>query len=246
MTEENRSAYSVGMQAEAGYEVDESAAPLRISGFLCLIFGLLSFAAILGKPLLVFPLIAFLFGMVALRKYGGPKPVGTRAALVGLVLAAGFGACGLFLPWMKSRTLGNQAEQFARYYMETVARGHDEFAMELQKDYVNRMSTDMSLQEHYASSELASRQLEEFKNSSVTRELQKRGPDAEWILERPTRIYYSYGREHAELVWMDPTGSSSLRIQMFMEYVRDSKGRGQWHMATIQPLRQRIVADSIL
>ena len=65
MTEENRSAYSVGMQAEAGYEVDESAAPLRISGFLCLIFGLLSFAAILGKPLLVFPLIAFLFGMVA-------------------------------------------------------------------------------------------------------------------------------------------------------------------------------------
>ncbi|MGI9472964.1 MAG: hypothetical protein ACR2NZ_15595 [Rubripirellula sp.] len=246
MTEENLSPFTSGMQAEAGYELDDSTAPLRVSGFLCLLFGLLSVLSVLGKPLLLLPLIAFVLGAIALRKTSGPTPVGTKAACIGLVLAVGFGACGYFVPWMKTRTLGNQAEKFARDYMETIARGHDEFAMELEKDYVNRMSTEMSLQEHYSADERAGERLMEFKNSPVTKALQQRGPDAEWVLERPTRIYYSYRREHAELVWMDPTGESPVRIQMFMEYVLDSKGMGQWHMATVQPLRRRIVAESVL
>jgi len=31
-----------------------------------------------------------------------------------------------------------------------------------------------------------------------------------------------------------------------MDYRVDSKGRGQWLMAVVQPLRTRLVADSVL
>lgn len=110
------------MQAEAGFELDDSAPPLRVSGFICLIFGVLSFFCTLGQPLLVLPLIAIVVGMFALRRSGGQTPVGTRAAMLGMILAAGFGACGLFIPWMKTMTLGRQAEKFSRDYMEVVAR----------------------------------------------------------------------------------------------------------------------------
>ena len=234
------------MQAETGYELEDSAPPLRVSGFICLIFGALSFFCTLGQPLLVLPVIAFIFGLFALRRSGGQTPVGTRPAMLGLVLAAGFGSCGLFMPWMKTRTLGSQAEKFSRYYMDVVARGQYEFALELRKDNVNRLPTTMSLKEHYTLSEAAAKSLREFQEEGINDELRKRGPDAEWVLDRPTRVYYSYRREHAEVVWIDPTGESAVKIQMFLEYRVDSDGNGQWHVDVAQNYRERIVAEQVL
>lgn len=236
------------MHAEAGFEADEeSVPPLRISGFLCLLFGILSFLSCIGRPLLVLPVLAFLCGLVALRKYSGPTPLGVRAARIGLVLAVGFGVCGLTLPWFKTRTLARQAEHFGRYYLDVVAMGEDEFAMELNKDDVNRFPTTMSLEEHYQGSPQARERLEEFQSNSVNELLRKRGPGAEWVLDQPVRIYYSYRREHAELVWADPTGSSDSKILMILDYRIDSNGDGQWYVATVQSyLRQRIVAPSVL
>lgn len=234
------------MQAETGFELDDSAPPLRVSGFICLILGVLSFSCLLGQPLLVLPIIASVFGVFALRRSGGQTPVGTRPAMLGIVLAAGFGSCGLFLPWMKTRTLGSQAEQFSRYYMEVVARGQDEFAMELRKDYVNRFPTTMSLKDHYALTEDAARRLMEFREDGINNTIRKRGPGADWILDRPTRVYYSYQREHAEVIWIDPTGETPSKIQMFLEYRVSPDGDGQWHVDVVQSYRERIVAENIL
>ena len=116
------------MHAEAGFELD-SAPPLRVSGFICLLFGALSFLSVLGQPMLVFSLLAIMFGVFALRRSGEQTPVGTRPAMLGIVLAVGFGACGFFIPWMKTMTLGGQAAKFSKDYMEVVARGEDEFAL---------------------------------------------------------------------------------------------------------------------
>ena len=124
--------------------------------------------------------------------------------------------------------------------------GHDEHAMELKKEWYNRLSTDMNLADHYLSDPRISESLVQFKTDLVNREFKRRGPNAEWQLERPTRIYYQYGKDHAEVIWSDPTGDSELTIQMFMDYRVDSKGRGQWLMAVVQPLRTRLVADSVL
>lgn len=234
------------MHAEAGFEQEDSAPPLRVSGFICLLFGALSFFSTMGQPMLVFSLLGIVFGIFALRRSGGQTPVGTRPAMLGVILAVGFGACGLFIPWMKTMTLGRQAEKFSRDYMEVVARGENEFAMELRKDYVNRYPTTMSLKQHYNMTEDGSRQLEEFESESTNETFRNRGPNAEWVLDRPTRVYYSYGREHAEVVWTDPTGETEARIQFFLEYRPDSKGDGQWHIDVVQPYRELIVAESVL
>lgn len=234
------------MHAESGFDETDSAAPLRVSGFVCLLLGILSFAACFGQPLLVIPLAAVLFGLIALRRSGEQRPVGTTPAMIGMVLAVGFGACGLFLPWFKTVTLGSQAAQFGRYYIEVVARGEDHIAMELQKDYVNRFPPTMNLKEHYAISESGQRAWEEFKDQSINQTIQMRGPDAEWVLDRAVRVYYSYGREHAEVVWADPTGETTAKIRMFLEYRIDSKGNGQWHVERCMVFSPKYVAPQVL
>jgi len=234
------------MHAEAGFEVDEAPPPLLISGFLCLLFGVLSILSPIGRPMLLLPLISFVLGFVALKRSEGLSALGTRAALVGLVLAAGFGMCGLMLPLLKTMTLGSQAEKFARYYIEVVALEENEFGMELSKDYVNRFPETMSLKEHYEGSEDAYEHYMEFRDNSIHNVIRSRGPNAEWALDRPIRIYYSFGRQHAELVWMDPTGEVDSKIYMIMDYRIDPEGQGQWHMATVLPLTERHVAESVL
>ena len=234
------------MHAEAGFEVNESAQPLRISGFLCLLFGALSILSPMGRPMLLMPLISFALGFVALRRSTGPTPIGTRPALIGLVLAAGFGMCGLMLPMLKTMTLASQAEKFSRDYLEVIALEQDEFALELNKDYVNRFPETMSLSEHYHASEQSYQRLTEFRENSIHRMIRQRGPNAEWALDRPIRIYYSYDREHAEIVWMDPTGQIESKIYMILDYRIDMEGQGQWHIATATPLMERHVAEAVL
>ncbi len=127
-----------------------------------------------------------------------------------------------------------------------IALGQDEFALELNKDYVNRFPETMSLKEHYYANDQSLQRFTEFRDSSVNEMIRQRGPGAPWVLDRPVRVYYSYRREHAEVVWMDPTGEVESKILMILEYRVDSKGQGQWNVANAMPLTQRYVADSIL
>lgn len=234
------------MHAETEFEPDDLTAPLRLSGFLCLLVGLLSFFCTMFQPLLFLPIVALVFGGIALRRWSGQQPIGIRPAMVGMVLAAGFGSCGLFLPWMKNMTLGKQAERCTLQYIDVVALGNYEMALELRKDHVNRFPDTMPLREHYASSEETMRTLEEFQQETLNATFQKIGPGGNWVLDRPTRVYYSYGREHAEVVWIDRNGETPSAIQFFLEYMIDTNGDGQWHITTAQTYREPIVAPTVL
>jgi len=245
MTYERDEKTMLGMGSGNGFELDETP-PLRVSGFISLILGVLSACSIIFKPMLVMPLGAIVFGLIALRKYDGPRPAGTRVAVWGVLLGVTFGCCGYTVSLMKQATLSRQAEEFAGQYMDLVAIGHDEHAMELKKEWYNRFSTDMNLADHYLSDQRIAESLVQFKTDLVNRELKRCGPEAEWVLDRPIRVYYQYGYDHAEVVWTDPTGDSEMTIQMFMDYRIDSQGRGQWQMQIVQPLRDRLVAESVL
>lgn len=246
MTDERDEKNMRGMSSGNEFELEEVAPPLRVSGFLSLLFGLLSGFSIIFKAMLLMPLAAVVFGLVALRKYDGPRPAGMRAAFLGMFLGVAFGSCGYTVDMMKRSTLGRQAEEFAGQYMKLVALGHDEHAMELQKEWYNRLSTDMNLAEHYLSDQRVAESLVQFKTDAVNRELKRIGADVEWTLDRPVNVYYQFGQDHAEVIWSDPTGGSPLTIRMFMDYRIDSRGRGQWQMKIVQPLRTRLVSESVL
>ncbi len=235
------------MAAEAGYGVEDTPPPLRVSGYLCLIFGLLSVFAVVGPAALVLPILAVVFGVAAHRRYGEQVPVGLGAAKVGLVLAAGFGSCGVFLPLTKSMTLGAQAEKFARDYVQVVARDELELAMELRKNYVNRFPATMPLQAHYALNENSEDGLVEFRQDGINAQIRKRGPDAEWRLKRPVRIFSHYGRQQAEVILENLSEEKASDLYMLLEYKVDHRnGDGQWHVDRVTFNRDPIVAPSIL
>jgi hypothetical protein len=245
MTDERSKNSGDQMKSEGSFDVEETP-PLRVSGFICLGLGVLSGLSIIAKSMLILPIAAFLFGLFALRKSHGPRPVGTRVACIGMFLAVAFGSCGYMVDRMKTETLSRQAENFARNYMELIVLGQDEHAMELQKEWFNRLSTDMNLAEHYTSDPRIVEQLVQFKTDAVNRELKRRGAGAEWVVDRPTSIYYQFGSDHAEIIWSDPTLETPMKIQMFMDYRIDKSGLGQWQMKRVLPLRRRFVAERVL
>ena len=85
------------MRAETGFDEADSAPPLRVSGFVCLLLGMLSVLACFGQPLLIVPLSAIAVGFVALRRSSGQRPVGTTPAMIGMVLAIFFATLRIWL-----------------------------------------------------------------------------------------------------------------------------------------------------
>ncbi|MCG8651563.1 MAG: hypothetical protein MI861_17105 [Pirellulales bacterium] len=235
------------MGSESGFAVEEVVPPLRPSGFVSLVLGLLSPVSLVGAAALLVPLGAILFGLFALRRQQEAAFASTIAAKVGLVLAFGFGSCGLFVPIFKNRTLGSQAEQFARHYIELVAMDETELAMELRKDYNNRFPGTMPLKAHYSLNESSEDAMLEFRNEGTNRRIRERGPGAEWKLERPVRVFTHYQIQRAELFFIDPTGKSSLHLYILMQYDLDHRnGDGQWYVVQVQEHMEPIFAPSIL
>lgn len=236
------------MNAESGFEVMESGvAPLRESGYVTLLSACLSAVGLVYQPMVVFSLIAVIMGAFALRKYNGLTPLGLKPARVGICLAIALGSCSFFAPWFKSAILTHQAEKFALIYLDVIAMDETEFAMELNKDYVNRMDPTMSLEEHYQGAPQARENYENFRSGGVNEMIRERGPGAEWAFHKPTRLYTEYRVQRAELVIVDPTGSPNARIRMVMDYRVDSKGQGQWHVSNVQTYSvKRYIAPTVL
>ena len=233
------------MSAEAGFDGDDIQAPIRISGFICLLLGLASVVSFLAIGVMVVPFLAIGFGLFALRKYGQPTPVGINAARWGMLFAIGFGAFGLGVPLFKKHTLGTQAEYFAKEFVKLVASGEDYYVLELQKSYVNRFLRSMPLAEHYESIEL-SEDLENHRGSSLKSLLVRLGPDAKWELDRSVYVYHKYGRDHAEVVLVNNDGKKPQLITVSLEKAISKDGDIQWHVDNFMMYRERLVAESIL
>ena len=234
----------IGMGTEPGFDADHAVEPARVSGFLALILGLISAISFMATPLLLFPVLAVVFGMFALRRCEGTAPLGTGAARLGLILAVGCGTFGYAVTKFKSDALHSQAERFSLEYINLIANGNFLLARELQKKYSYRLPPSMSLQDYYDSNPQAQSSLVTFENMPLNQYIRQFGPNANWTLEQPIRSDYHFGREHVEVVWRGPDGNE--RIQFLLEFQLDPQGVGQWHAETVQRFRDRIVAERIL
>ncbi len=235
------------MGAEAGYELDDAQTPVRFSGFVCLLLGLLSSLAMLGRPLLLLPFAALVFGLIALRPAIDGIPVGTFAAKMGLVLATTFAACGFFLPLAKEQTLGGQAEQFVKEYFELIARGEWELVSELQKPYRSRFLPTMPVKEFYEQNEAAAKGLTEMlDNNGILMDIRDKADTADWQLYS-TRVFVNWGRQKVDTLWVDRNGDPNQKLQVELEYEVDKQfDRGEWHITLFQFHRERLVAESVL
>lgn len=243
------------MSAESGFDVVDDDTPLRISGFISAILGVLSGFTIVALPMVAVAIAAFLFGLFALRKSEGASlPVGTTAARIGIFLAVLFGSWGVGRDMFKSHTLGGQAEYFARQFIKVVATGNEAYANELQKNYVNRYLKTMPLAERYALEAERKRKrmeqeggIEPDTDEDPTEFLKKYPADHEWILDRPVRVYSKYGRQKADVVFAYDDSEKPTRIRIQLEYLLHREtGNAEWHVELCMPYRERIVAETVL
>lgn len=248
-TETNDSSLSVlsnisGMGAEAGFEPDEISTPFRFSGIVSLILGLLSWTVIVGVAAAPVAIGAIIFGLIALRPSRDGTPAGLVPARIGIILGVFFGLCGATLPLLKTYTLGSQADHFARRYIDVINAGRDVYAAELNKDYRNRFESSMPLEDYYESLEQPEGGQEPPAGSAANDLIRTEGPDATWLIDRPIRVYHQYHIDKAEVVYRSKV--SGAKLQFFMECLIDSNDVAQWHVATVQPYRELIIAESVL
>lgn len=196
------------MGSESGYAVEEQPAPIRLTGFLSALLGLASGFCLLGRPLLFLPVLAILFGLIALRKCDVGTPIGTLAAKFGLFFAVAFGSAGLVYPLSSQRLVGAEAEQFANDYLYVIARGDFQMAMELGKPWKERLPAKMSLIDHYAPLREAATPTAEHPNSVAlydqrdgVLELVEMGADIEIFRSRRTRMYSRFGEPRIDTYW---------------------------------------------
>ncbi|TWT80996.1 hypothetical protein CA13_24430 [Planctomycetes bacterium CA13] len=234
------------MGAEGGFAPDEEIAPFRISGLFCLLFGVLSIFSLIAYVMIAFPLIAIALGLFALRKWDGPRPSGVALAKIGLVLALGFGSCAAWMHQMRSRTLGSQAEYFAKQYIELLANDQIPIAAELRKDYVNRAPTHMPLKQHMESNEMGRNALDDLRGDSAN--LGIGGPDNvdAWVPAKPTRVYYNYGNYKAEVLLKDSNNPEAKKIIVLLKYDIDPDGNGQWLVEQCRQDMKKLVAEAVL
>ncbi|MCA9140714.1 MAG: hypothetical protein KDB00_28270 [Planctomycetales bacterium] len=265
MTTDPISQRSLGavMSSEAGFEADVDDSPLRISGYISLLLGLLSGFSIVALPMFAFAIAAILFGLFALRKSDSQSlPVGTTAARVGILVALLFGSWGLARYSFKQQTLGGQAEYFARQFIRVASSGNEIYAKELQKSHVNRFLKSMPLEQSYEMERLKrEKQAEEYaretggeaspppeeEDSTTVAELVKYPPDHPWVLYRRVRVFHHYGRQKAEVILATDRTDKAYRLMIILEYlVNKDTGASEWYVEECTPFRKRIVAESIL
>jgi hypothetical protein len=233
------------MQDEGEYQAVEGSRDFRVSGILCLLFGLLSGLTFLGNPLVFLPILSFVFGLIALRKYTGEQPAGVRAARLGLVLAVLLGVTGFATLQFQRATLSRQAEKFAMDYLSAMAQGEHEICMQLQKPPGSRSAAP--LKSLYGSSEEAMREKETYYEGGLASSVEKLGPGVEWKLNRPTKMDSTYtGESQFEVVVIDKAGKLSVDCQVYMRYVRDREGNLQWYVYHAQPYRELLVSKGLL
>lgn len=203
--------------------------PIRFSGIASLILGMFSVIYLIAPPLVILPIAAVAFGLFALRPSGAAKPIGLTPARIGLVLAAGFGACGFFVSHFRGQALGQQAEYFAHQYLQLVAEGHDEYAVELRKPSAGRHVPSMPLKQLYQLDSKEFEQLDQFQNTEATKLVQRYGDQLDWQLSRAPAVYRTRGIERVELRFEDRSGNVDQRLRLDLSYETDGQsGQGQW------------------
>jgi len=211
--------YTASMTTAPDSVIIDEPRPIRLSGFLAFGLGLLSFTALFGAPMIVVPVLAALAALFALRPYQGQRPVGLTVATIGLFAAVLFGVWGVTQRHLRQQTMSEQAVQFAASWLDLIAQGDIELAVELRAEPGRRQSATMPLDEYYLHSEDGRRTMSEFRENEAVKEVLQAGENARWELTAPPRTYSLNGRDMVDTTWRDLSGTLSKGIRVGLAYL---------------------------
>lgn len=217
------------MSAEGETEMLIDPRPIRYSGFLSLMLGLLSVFALFGQPMLVFAVFAIVIALYALRPYSGPRPVGYLAAIAGLACAVLFSTWGITERSFRYQFMSDRAAVFAGDWLRLMADGDYELACELQLPPSSRQSATMPLNQYYRESEEGKQGMKSFRENPTVTELIQGGSQVQWRMVRQPTYTTQNNRHLTSTVWQDDAGKVKSMIEVGLEYFPPEKGEiGQW------------------
>jgi len=233
--------------AEHSFEAvaDQQVPSLRWTGIAAVFFGCISFTAVVAWQMLVIPVVAIVLGVIALRPHRGPKPVGTRPAVLGLMLACGFGACGLMLPWLKHNYMASEAVHFSRQFLQLVSAGDLPFVMEMHRSPNQRQMPETDLDDYYQRLDRTSfdRSIAGFADfvqqteAGAFSEIRQYGDSLEWELARPPEFYQKYSTERALTVWRDRSGKLDREVVIELLWHPGEDDQAQWSVKQFEFVR---------
>ena len=218
--------------------------PVRITGFLSLVLGLVGAVSLIGQSLVIFPIVAAALGLLAMRPYASTKrPIGYLAGAIGLFAGVLFGVWGVTERSLRDRTLSTQAEAFAGEWLTLVSHGDWTLACELQVPPARRHPKSMDLADYYANSEEGKRTVEMLKSQEVVAAMMKAGGGVRWRPVGTPEVYSYLGRQLTATIWEDATKTYQSKIRVEMHYTPPADGKpAQWtvdqvlpHVEPIQP-----------
>lgn len=217
------------MTAAPDPELLDEPRPIRLSGFIGFGLGLLSFTSLFGAPMVIVPVLGTFASVWALRPYQGKRPVGLTVATIGLFAAVLFGVWGVTQRYLRQQTLSEQAVQFAHNWLDLLAQGDLELAVELRAEPSRRQSATMPLSEYYLHSEDGRRAMSEFRENEAVKEVIRAGDKVRWELAAPPRAYTYAGRDMVDTVWRDQSGTLSNGVRVGLAYLpTDGEKPAQW------------------
>lgn len=207
---------AMAAEGETGMLIDPR--PIRYSGFLALVLGLLSVFAVFGQPMLFVPVFAVLVALFALRPYTDARPLGYVAASAGLSCAMLFAVWGITERSFRHQFMSETAAVFASDWLQLMAAGDLEMACELQRPPSGRQPASMPLSQYYSESEEGKLGMENFRENPTVTELAEAGSVVRWRLTRPPNHSTQNGRHLTGTIWQDDSGTVKSLIKIGLEY----------------------------
>ena len=143
------------------------------------LMGVVASLALVSPLLWVVPLVAVVFGLIALKAIRDSEDslAGGKLAMAGIGMAVVFLSWSMTSYWMRGRLLYAQAQVIADDWLDLVKNRRLEEAHQLRKNYVDRVAPNMPLAQHYRESN-AREMLAGFTREPVVEKIALLGDDA--------------------------------------------------------------------
>lgn len=202
---------------------------------LALFTGLLSSLALGYPPFTIAAFVAVLLGLIALIPKSGFRihPAARGMAMLGIVLGFFFAATSLTNRYLEKQRLTQEAERFARDWLEVLRTKEYEFATELTLQRGSRQFAATNLKQHYAGLKEENRSgYEAVLNLPVVEALELTTKKPVWKRVGDSNVSRYFTTHRVEIRMVDETGGVPQPVDLVLKRESDTfTTRNEWWVA---------------
>jgi hypothetical protein len=208
---------------------------LAVAALLAGLASPLALAAPLGW---VVPGAGLLLGSLALLRIARaePAPLGRKAALAGMALAALFAAAGVSRWYVGDRLLAREAARFAAHWFDALRQGNAADAWRLTFDPKHRWPAGMDPRQFDPNDPHRGEQLEKYRLQPAVRALLALGPKAQVRLyetaDQGDQDHHPWVQLTYAVTCDEPPGTSFFLTLTMDRFIID--GRADWRLLAVQ------------